>query len=211
MLADQTAVQFSQPGLYTKQILNAVENIVGREVLTLILIKAGLPYMMNNYPFDTMLTCISFDKFSSLMQSIEEQLGVKTGRKITYRAGKIAFPIILDRYGKMAGFSRNALAYTPLDRRLSIGLSALIEISNQIGDQSLSLAEDQDRYLIHAERCATCWGRSHAAEPLCDLFVGFLEAGIYWLCDEVNFQVKETACRAMGNDACVFSVSKRIF
>ena len=209
MVIDQATLNPAQPNIYVTHILSEVEAVVGHDVLTLILVKAGLPHLINNFPTQNSQKDISFNKFSSLMQSIETQLGNKAGRKITRKAGKKVFPYILECYGKQNGVSKRVLDLVPEEKKLSIGLSALVKLSNEVGDQNLSLEEDTMNYYIRVERCATCWGRNHATEPVCDIFVGFLEAGVNWLCDGVNHAIKEIECKAQGDEACVFSISKR--
>ena len=210
MLADQATIQKSQPNFLIFEALRAIEDMVGRDVLIYILVKAGLTHITHAYPTDTNYTGISFDKFPLIMQAMEKQFGEKAGRKIAYRAGKMMFPDIIKRYEKSVDFSKNTINLIPLRNRLSIVLGVLVDISDQIVDQKLSLDEDQHHYFIRTDQCVACWERSHATTPVCDMCVGFFEAGICWLCDGMNYRVKEIACKAIGDDACVFSVSKSL-
>jgi len=208
MVMEISAQQPAQPNHYVRLILNTIEERVGKDVLTLLLAKAGLTYLIHNFPDANTNKDISFDKFSALMLALERQFGEKAGRRFAYQIGRQVFPRVLENYGELGGISQTALAYVPLDRRLGLGLSALVNISNQTGDQNLTLEEDRHYFYIKAQKCATCWGRNHASEPICELFVGFLDAGIRYLCDGEEHQVKEIECKAKGDPACVFRVKK---
>jgi predicted hydrocarbon binding protein len=57
-----------------------------------------------------------------------------------------------------------------------------------------------------AEECPFCAGK-HAEEPICHAFTGVLQESAAWLFGE-EFEVRQTACRAMGASACIWEVNK---
>jgi predicted hydrocarbon binding protein len=96
----------------------------------------------------------------------------------------------------------------PLALNLRAGLEVL-----QAGYQTLMphmryrLEDHGAAWAYITETCPMCAGQQ-ANQAMCWLFSGVLEEAAHWQTGKL-FEVKETACRALGAVACVWEVSKQ--
>jgi predicted hydrocarbon binding protein len=58
------------------------------------------------------------------------------------------------------------------------------------------------------ERCPHCWNRRQD-RPACLLPLGGLQEGLAWASSGKRFSVEEIACRAKGDPACTFQISRK--
>jgi len=196
------------PNKFALIMIQALEDVMGKNGLNAILNLAGLGDLIDNYPPDNLNKEFDFADFSAINLALEDMYGPRGGRGLALRAGRATFDDALKDFGALAGAGDLAFKVLPLEAKLRIGVPAMAKIFSQMSDQ-LSTTEEREHefsYTIH--RCPVCWGRSGEDKPVCFVATGLLQAGLKWVSGGREFRVNESKCVAMGDDVCEFVIQK---
>jgi predicted hydrocarbon binding protein len=113
----------------------------------------------------------------------------------------------LAEFSSLIGVSELTFKTIPLKIKLKIGLTALVETFAKFSDVLAEVVDAGDHFIYTIHRCPGCWGRT-SDRPICYNAVGVIEEGLRWVSNGKSFRVEEVACRAMGQEACVFHIQK---
>lgn len=186
----------------------ALEEVASGEALNGILSSARLQHRLDVHPPNNFAAEFSFDELAQIQQALEELYGPSTGRALAREVGRACFRIGAQDLNPVLGLTDLALQILPLRMRFKIGLEVLAHMFDRFSDQVVRLEENADAFGWVVERCAVCWGRRTEA-PCCDLTVGLLEEGVYWISGGERFEVEEVSCVAAGDPTCTVLVGKR--
>ncbi|KAA3645877.1 MAG: 4-vinyl reductase [Chloroflexi bacterium] len=196
------------PNRFGLIMLEALQEVMGKNGLNAILNLAHLSDLIDNYPPANLERQFDFSDISMLGIALEEMYGPRGGFGLAERAGRTTFSDALRNFGAMAGASDLAFKVLPLQQKLRIGLPAMAKIFSQVSDQH-STVEEKDtelHYLIH--RCPVCWGRSGEDRSVCGIATGLLKESLKWVSGGHEFRVDESECIAKGDELCRFVVHK---
>jgi predicted hydrocarbon binding protein len=185
----------------------ALEEVMGKNGMNAILNLAHLPHLIHNYPPDNLEREFNFADFSALNLALEEMYGIRGGRGLALRAGKVAFAGALRNFGAMAGVGDIAFKVLPLQAKLRIGIPAMARIFSQVSDQLSTVEEKENEYAYTIHRCPVCWGRS-SDSPVCFIAIGLLQGGLKWVSGGYDFRINESKCISMGDEVCEFIIQK---
>lgn len=202
-----TATQLYYPDRMGKIILQAMEEILGRNGLNAILNLASLPDLSDRVSQHEYNQPLSFQAIGSIHTALERFYGPHGGRGVALRVGRACFPHGLREFGDSHGFTDLSFRLLPLSLRFARGASMLAALFNQHSDQRVRLEHQQNALLWNIERCPLCWERSTEA-PACQMAVGLLQESLYWMSGGKLYQVEETACIACGDSACTIRIAK---
>ena len=192
-------------------ILEALEEVMGKNGLYAILNQAHLSNLIDNYPSADLERQYDFADVSAITLGLEGMYGQRGGRGLALRAGRAAFADTLRNFGAMAGVGDLAFKVLSLNQKMKVGLPAMAKIYTQISDQHTTV-EDHDtelHFIIH--RCPICWGRQDEQRPVCYLYVGLLQEAMKWISGGSEFRVNESDCVAASDDVCRFVIQKEPF
>ena len=189
-------------------ILQALEDVMGKNGLNAILNLAHLNDIIDNYPPSNLEREFDFADFSSLSVGLEEMYGARGGRGLGLRAGRSAFADALRNFGAMAGAGDLAFKVLPLKAKLKVGVPAMAKILSQVSDQETTVENHGEEYHYIIHRCPVCWGRTEEDKPVCAISTGLLLEGLKWVSGGSEFDVKETECIAKGDEVCKFIIQK---
>ncbi|MEK6256286.1 MAG: methanogen output domain 1-containing protein [Chloroflexota bacterium] len=189
-------------------IMQALEDVMGKNGLNAILNLAHLTDRIDNYPPSNLERQFDFADFSSMSLGLEEMYGARGGRGLAQRAGRAAFADALRNFGAMAGAGDLAFKIVPLNTKLKVGVPAMAKILSQVSDQETTVENHDDEYHYIIHRCPVCWGRSGETQPVCFISTGLLLEGLKWVSGGSEFDVKETECIAKGDKVCKFIIQK---
>jgi predicted hydrocarbon binding protein len=189
-------------------MLEALEDVVGKNGLNAVLNMANLSNLIDHYPPKNMAKEFDFADVSAINQAVVEMYGERGGRGLALRAGRATFDEELRSFGALAGTSANEFKQLPLQSRLKVGLTALAKIFSSVSDQICAVEEREEDFIYSIRRCPACWGRQAQAHTVCYSIVGLLEESTRWLSGGQNFQIQESDCIAVGADACRFTIIK---
>ncbi len=198
----------SFPNKMGRIVLQALEETMGRTALEAVLSLARLTEWSGEFPPGNFERGFGFDALAGLLQAMEEMYGPRSGRGLARRAGRACFDLGVRDFAPMLDVADLAIRVLPLGTRVRTGMEVLSETFNRFTDHRVAVAEDEDYFRWAMHPCGACWGR-HTTEPCCDLAVGILEEGLFWLSGGKHFYVEEVTCLAAGDEKCVIQISKR--
>jgi predicted hydrocarbon binding protein len=205
-------VEIELSGLYypnkiARIYLDVLEDIMGKNGLTMVLRRAGLARLIDNYPPGNLKREFDFAEFSALNQALDDIYGPRGGRVFALRGGKASVKAGLEAFGAAVGISGLALKVLPLPVKIRVGLSGMAKIFSTFSDQASRVEDETDRFVYIIDKCPVCWGR-RADYPICHGAVGLLQGGLHWASGNKDFRVVQTGCKAMDHDACRFEIWK---
>lgn len=196
------------PNKFALIMIEALEDVMGKNGLNAILNLANLGEMIDNLPADNLNKQFDFSDVSAVNLALEEMYGPRGGRGLALRAGRATFEDSLKNFGALAGAGDLAFKVLPLDAKLRIGVPAVAKIFSQMSDQISTSKEQESEFIYTIHRCPVCWGRSGEDKPVCFIATGLLQAALVWVSGGKEFRVNESKCVAMGDDVCEFVIQK---
>ena len=194
-------------------VLEALENLSGKQGVATVLPQAGLAELLNNYPAENTSAkgTYTFEKFANINTAVFNSLG-RAAPTILTRAGGSTYARGLEQYGPLLGAAITAMRILPDGTRLKTGLEGMKFVWDKMYkdvnlptlDHQVEDCGDHIRYSIG--KCMVCAGKQSDA-PMCHMGAGLLSEGIQWLTGK-EYEVHEIECRAMGAGACVYRISK---
>ena len=199
---------FYNTNKFARIALQAYEEVMGKNGLNVILNRAGLNSLIDNYPPDNLERQFDFADYTAIHVGLEELYGPRGGRGLALRAGRATFEDVLKDYGALAGVSDLAFKVLPLQTKIHFGLPAAARIFSQQSDQLTTVDETDDAYIWTVHRCPVCWSRKGADKPVCYISTGLLHAMLSWVSGGKEFRVNESKCCAIGDTVCEFVIQK---
>ncbi len=189
-------------------MLDALEDVLGKNGLKAMLNLAHLPELIDNFPPNNLNKEFDFSDVSAINQALEEIYGPRGGRGLALRAGRATFADSLKDFGALAGASDLAFKVLPLKTKMRIGVPSMAKIFSQVSDQHSTSKEGDHTFVYTIHRCPVCWGRHDMDKPVCFIAVGLLQEGMKWLSGGKEFRVNESKCVSMGDEVCEFIIEK---
>ncbi|MBN1666968.1 MAG: 4-vinyl reductase [Anaerolineales bacterium] len=196
------------PNKFALIMIEALEDVMGKNGLNAILNLANLGELIDNFPSDNLHKEFDFAHISAINQALEEMYGPRGGRGLALRAGRATFSDALRNFGALAGAGDLAFKVLPLQAKLRIGIPAMAKIFSQMSDQISTVEEKEEEFIYTIHRCPVCWGRTGLDKPVCFVATGLLQEGLKWVSGGNEFRVNESKCIAMGDEVCEFVIQK---
>ena len=196
------------PNKFGLIIMNALEDVMGRNGMNAILNLAGLSEFIEK-PFpDNLEKGLDFTDVAAINKALEEMYGPRGGRGLSLRIGRAMFTDGLKNFGALAGVADLAFVVLPLQAKLRIGIPAEAKIFSQISDQHSTVEEKENELIYTIHQCSECHGRTGVDKPMCFIAVGLLQESLKWVSGGNEFRVNESKCMATGDDVCEFVIQK---
>lgn len=195
------------PNKFGRIILESLEQAVGRNSGRAVLRLAEIGRYANRLPSDDLVKGFDFAEVSSIGLALERMYGPRAGRGVALKIGSAIFDDGLRAFVALNGTVRQGSALKPDQLSLKAGLGSLAELLNNLSDQVSEVQLRNGAVVWRSLRCACCWGRIGETEPVCHIVGGLLVEAVAWISGHAEFHVEETACVAMGSDACEFVIS----
>jgi predicted hydrocarbon binding protein len=206
-----TRKEYFQSNRITRIYLDALGEIIGRHGLSALLRLAKLSrWIESPPPYDEQLA-VDFVDFTALNETLEEMYGVRGGRALALRAGRVSFHAILEQLGAQEELEAGGFHELPLPERITTLLQKIAGVMAGETDAKVWVSQPAaDRLLYHLEPSASCWARTHMERPVCHSTMGLLLEAIEWAAGEEEYMVEEVSCAATGNiiaRPCVFAIT----
>lgn len=187
-----------------RQALEAAEEVMGTNGLNAVLRTSGLERFIDNFPPNDLKPGVKSSEYARFNQAIEEFYG-RGGRGFLNRIGRQSFRYAVDEQAALMGLAEVALKVLPQKGRIKFVLNSMVDALEKTNPQVDAWAGEKDGKMIYVERtCAICYGRT-SENPVCHLYVGSLSEAVKWATGK-DYEIKETACIAKGDDYCQFEV-----
>ena len=193
---------------FARIFIESIKEITGINGVNSVLNYANLSSLVDNYPPDNLDRAFDFSHFTMINQALEEIYGIRGGRGLALRVGRITFDDVLKDYGDLAGVGDLTFRVLPLQAKIRLGIQAMAKIFSEKSDQISTVEKLDDRYVYKIKQCPVCWGREGTENPVCFYMVGLLKEGLHWVSGGKEFKIDETKCIAMGEPNCEFVIQK---
>jgi predicted hydrocarbon binding protein len=201
------------PNNYMRWALESIEDVAGKNGLSIILREAGLEQLKDNFPpDDEEFGELTVGQYVDLNAAVLNFFG-RASKSMVVRVGRVSARRAIDRQAKLFNIAALlGLKLMPLNVKLKLGLSQMQDGFRKIwaahGQKMVSRVEETDAaWLFIRETCPECAGKV-SDEPMCWLFVGSLRESTQWLTGK-ELEIVETECRAAGAPACIWRISKK--
>jgi len=188
-------------------ILISLEQVAGRDSMRAVLSSARLQDRFEAYPPNDFVRDFGFDELGRIQQALEELYGQSAGRRLARRMGRVSFRLGIEDLRPVLGIADLLFRVLPLRMRMRIGFEVLAHMFERFSDQKVELEESEQHFRWVSAPCGVCWGR-RTETPCCDLTIGLLEEGLYWLTGGASFFIEETSCIAAGDPNCTIVIGK---
>lgn len=194
--------------------LQAVEEVAGQQGAEIVLRQAGLPQLIGHYPDGQVEFSgqYCFNDYARLNSELLTFFG-RGGRSMVMRIGRTSYRLALERYNALLGAAALAgVKLVPESKRIKIGLDLMrmtwdrLYSSNHLPTLRIAVEDRGDRvaYILHD--CMACAGHS-ADAPMCYVATGLFQESLRWLTGQ-DYDIRETECRSLGAEACVWEFNK---
>jgi predicted hydrocarbon binding protein len=210
--ADPSA-NFKIVDAYLRWALIAAEEVVGKQGINVVLREAGLERVINNLPANALRATgtYTFGDYANLNGALLNFFG-RAAKSMVLRIGRLSAKQGIDQQGAMFGIAALiASKLLPYPTQIKLGLEAMrdgfVKVYGQDGQVAKITIEDRGESWAYLDyHCANCAGKQSDA-PMCWIHIGVIQEAIRWQTGK-EAVVTQTACRAMGAEACVWEVSK---
>jgi predicted hydrocarbon binding protein len=202
--------QYFYPNIWGRSILTSAAEILGENGVNALLNLAGMQQYIGHYPLDTIKKEFPFSHVARLQQALYEMYGSRGARVFGTRGGEQTFQHSMNKYNKVQRAAQAAMRFGTTEARHRVGLQFFSKFFNTVSDQVVRIDEDETHWYWVIERCPMCWERT-ANEPVCHLGIGVLNAASSWATGGVKFRIQEVACKATGDENCIYALDKNPF
>ncbi len=200
--------QYFYPNKMGRIILHTMRDLSTPAEYHAMLEAAGLLQFEQHLPSGDLELEFPFEQVSSLQGAAETIYGAEAGREFNRKVGRGCLSGGLREFNPLVGIADLPVRMLPLGMKLHVGFDMFAMVFNRFTNQVVTLGEDDKSYRWEIERCPVCWGRRTDA-PCCHMAVGILQEGLMWTSGGKEFNVVETSCIALGDEACVIEIGKR--
>ncbi len=186
----------------------AMEDVMGHNGVSAVLNLAGLHDWVGSYPADDLERSVDFSAFSAINATLLIMYGPRGGRGLARRSAWVSIAGLLNELEAFSGLAEFAESQPGVETALEKGLPMVAAALDAMSDQKTNVQSESDHFTVVVERCPVCWGQK-ASEASCHAMAGWLEECLRWLTGGRTFEIVETHCRAMGDNACQFRISRQ--
>ncbi|HSG25700.1 MAG TPA: 4-vinyl reductase [Anaerolineales bacterium] len=199
---------------YFRWALLGVVDVVGDRGLNLVLKMVGMERYTRMPVADTLevVSGLAYNDLSRVMMGYLSVFGTADQANVL-RSGQASARYAMQKNGEL--FHPPQALKTrqgSVEDQINDSLSTLIQghwvVSHRSGQEYTAWSEETEgHFYYHLESCPVCAGAS-ATEPVCLFFSGTLMESLKWFTGR-QFDVREVACRALNDPACVWQISKQ--
>ncbi len=187
-----------------RQALMAIEEVMGKHGLKVILKDAGLDRYVDNLPPNNLEPGAKAAEYARLNEALEKAVG-RAGKGMLKRIGRASFQWGVKEQAALLGIAGVALKLMPQKQRQKFILSNLSKALMDTLPEALILLEEKGGQFVYTDySCAICHTR-HADKAVCHLYVGSLEEALKWATGQET-AVEEVQCKARGDPCCQFVI-----
>ncbi|MFQ6101817.1 MAG: V4R domain-containing protein [Anaerolineae bacterium] len=187
-----------------RQAILAIGDVMGERGLKVVLRQAGLERYVDELPPNNLELDATAAEYAALNRAVEEFYG-RAGKGMLQRIGRASFRYGVEEQAALMGVAGVALKVMPRKTRIKFILTQMAKALMDVDEETYIEVQETPEGLVFADfTCGVCYGRQ-AEHPICYLYIGSINEAVKWATGQ-DYEVRETACRAMGAEACRFLV-----
>ncbi len=198
---------------YMRWALLAAEEVVGKQGLAVVLRSNNLERFIDHYPPELLKISgeITLGDYANLCAGLLTFFG-RAGKSMVVRIGRLTSKYAIEKQSAVYNVTaRTAARLMPSAMQVKIVLDSMADgyrkLYQDAGQELHFRVEDRGHsWGFVSVECPLCAGKK-ADTHICWGRIGTLKESAFWLTGK-EFEVEEVECRAMGDPACVWEVSK---
>jgi len=200
-------IQHQDPKIANTQLrltLLGMQQVLGEQSTQEIIGNLDFESELAELPPEDLELRFAAQDYAQLLAAVERSYA-NQGARILTRIGRATFHQVLREQPNWMSSAHSAMGVLKAKQRIVLILEAIIDAELQIYPQGESWIEQRNGQIsIIEQNCLVCCGRQESS-PTCYLRSGYLNEAVRWAV-EVEYQFQETACIAMGDPYCRFSI-----
>ena len=189
-----------------RNILVALEQVVGADNMKKILTSAGLPQFIGNYPPSNNGLGHKATYNGAIHKAVYDIYGERGATSILEAAGRVQAEYGIQQYGALVGIVRVALGILPMHRKVRIVLDNIARVINEEGGSTITITESDGVFYWDNPLCPQCYGiTSHS--PVCAAAKGSTMHGVLGMIPNAPIKVEEVECKAKGDATCKYRIT----
>jgi predicted hydrocarbon binding protein len=172
---------------YMRWALMAVQEVVGKQGLGVVLRENGLERYIDNFPAEKLEISgeVTAQDYGNLCTGVLKFYG-RAGKSMDYRVGRVSTQYAIKKQGALYNVAtRGAVRLLPFNQQISTGLDNLIngfiKLWQEFGENPVISREDRgESFAYIVGTCPVCAGKL-ADEPICHQTTGMLLEVFEWL------------------------------
>ena len=192
------------PGRVLDQFVQALDSEMGRENLSIVLDKAGLPTdWADPVRWGSITGNTAAEAYAGLQKAMRTYYG-RGARGFLIRVGGNLWGHLLDDASLVLKAQSKILLGMPVNARRKPAVELLAKLlGDQRGDMTVHTL---DLDLLLADHISPSTLGQNESEHICFVTLGLLRECLYWATGQEH-DIEETACRASGDEICEFKVT----
>ncbi len=188
--------------------LITIDDLIGVNGRNSILNISGLSKFRDNPPPNNAEIESNAVDFSAIVKGTIDVIGMSGAKAIMRNSGRRGFQFVVEKSPELFGLVGIELKKLGSDdeRIMAINSAISYETNRIFGEGHQEFKKTDDGYEIRINRCSWCHAIHGTSAPVCFAEEGFDDEAVFWATGK-RHKVVETECRAMGADACVFTIS----
>jgi predicted hydrocarbon binding protein len=172
-----------------------------------ILRTAKLPQYIDNYPpGDTETSGHAVHFMSDINRALYDIYGARGARAILNRIGRGRAKNAIEENATFANAVKTAIHFLPGRMKVKLVLERVSKEFSQQMNTSVRIYEEGNAFFWQDSNCAGCIGWT-SETPVCFTTTGFIQGVLAWGLGGEDFKVQEIACRAKGDEACLYQIT----
>jgi predicted hydrocarbon binding protein len=203
------------PSLLLHIVFQQVQELMGENSLAMLLRQSGLSDYLTTPPPADESPSITVQEYATLLAHIYEIFGPRGARAIFTQGGRKGGQEIRRLHPARYTLAGAALKLLPENKRMEMILQKVEEEGVELYGNPHHLREEEDAFVLEIHDCPYCAEIARRAQagslvvshPVCHIAAAVYQEMIEWGTGN-SHPVKETACIATGDPACVFRIDK---
>lgn len=203
------------PSLLLHVVFQQVRDLMGEKSLAMLLRQGGLSTYIENPPPADESPSISIRAYSTLLAGIYELFGPRGSRPIFLQGGRQGGREIRRLHPARYTLAGAALKFLPEHKRMALILEKVEEEGVELYGNPHHLREEEDAFYMEISDCPYCAEIARRAQegllavtrPVCLIPAAVMQEMVEWGTGN-RHPVREVACIALGDPACVFQIAK---
>ncbi len=187
--------------------LLGVEDVVGKNGMSLLLRQANLPQYIDSYPpSNTERGGHQLRYLAQLDRILLDLYGARGMRAILQRVGRSESKSALAENAALAHTVKLAMKFMNRHRQARLVLDNFARTYSQQTDSPIHIREEGETLYVENCNCGLCMGWQNES-PVCFTLSGMLQGLLVWALGDEDFKVEETECCAKGDPLCRYRVT----
>ncbi len=187
--------------------LLGVEDVVGKNGMSLLLRQANLSQYIDHYPpSNTERDGHRLLYLAQINRTLWDLYGARGMRAILQRVGRSESKSALAENAAITNTAKLAIKLMNSHHKVRLTLDTFARTYSQQTDSPIQIREEGEAFYVENYNCGQCMGWQ-SETPVCFNLTGMIHGVLAWALESADFKIEETECCAKGDVLCRYRVT----